>query len=256
MISSRSPSLLKPFQRWNPLSIARRVPPVVGVRNFISPAVKRYRQKQLLGGNNKATTTIVHKDLPHSFEEMDNNTLLTVAALHNHDARIEVLKRHIMSVDRCSHAEATEMFQKIAKKNREGMALAALPYQLGITAGAAAAIVAVPMVFDLNTTLWFNEYFVTTDVPGKEDLETPLEVGAWAWNWMEPPLGTLSFLLLSLQFSRYVDSWYCQSMQQYNGVLDHYYYCCYYYYYLFGRRSHCLYLASLRSTHTHPHTNN
>lgn len=40
------------------------------------------------------------------------------------------------------------------------------------------------------------------EVPGPEDLETPLEVGAWAWNWMEPPLGTISFVLLCLQFGR------------------------------------------------------
>ncbi len=37
----------------------------------------------------------------------------------------------------------------------------------------------------------FNEAFVTTDVPEAKDLETPLEVGGWAWNWMEPPLGML-----------------------------------------------------------------
>jgi hypothetical protein len=207
MISSRSPSLLKPFQRWSPLSIvASRVttapspaPPAGGgvvVRNFASPAVRRFRKKQILQGNG------IHQDLPHTFKDMDNHTLLTVAALENHDARIEVLKRHIMSVDRCSHAEATVTFQEIAKKNREGMALAALPYKLGIFAGVAAAIGSIPMVFDLNTALWFNEYFVTTDVAEKEDLETALEVGSWTWNWMEPPLGTMSFALLAVQFSR------------------------------------------------------
>jgi len=44
--------------------------------------------------------------------------------------------------------------------------------------------------------------FVTTEVPGQEDLETWLEVGSWAWNWMEPPLGQLSFFLLAMQFAR------------------------------------------------------
>jgi len=137
---------------------------------------------------------------------MDNNTLLTVAALENHEARIEVLKRHIMSADHCSYEEATETFEKIAQKNRDGMAMAALPYQIGIIAGVTAAIGSIPLVFDLQTTLWFNEWYVTTNVPGNEDLETPLEVGSWAWNWMEPPLGTLSFVLLCLQFSRYVNA--------------------------------------------------
>ena len=29
-----------------------------------------------------------------------------------------------------------------------------------------------------------------------------LEVGSWTWNWMEPPLGTISFFLLCLQYAR------------------------------------------------------
>lgn len=135
-------------------------------------------------------------------KDMDNHTLLTVAALENHDARIEVLKRHIMAVDRCNHADATVTFQKIAIKNREGMALAALPYKLGIFVGVTAALGSIPMVFDLNTALWFNEFYVTTEVAAPEDLETALEVGSWTWNWMEPPLGTMSFALLAVQFSR------------------------------------------------------
>ena len=40
------------------------------------------------------------------------------------------------------------------------------------------------------------------DVPETKDLETPLEVGSWAWNWMEPPLGQISFFLLCLQYAR------------------------------------------------------
>ena len=184
-------SLLRSFER-------RVVHPQVA-RTFISPAVKRFQKKQ--DGRTKPTVQTA-QSLPHSYEEMDNHTLLTVAALRNHDARVEILKRHIMAVDNCSHDEANEKFEVIAKKNREGMWLAALPYQIGIVTGVSAAVLAIPMVFDLNTTLWFNEAFVTTDVPGKEDLETGLEVGSWSWNWMEPPLGTISFALLCLQFSR------------------------------------------------------
>merc|ERR1712137_1509333 len=50
--------------------------------------------------------------------------------------------------------------------------------------------------------LWFNEVMVTTDVPEDKDLETVCEVGSWTWNWMEPPLGQISFFLLCLQFAR------------------------------------------------------
>lgn len=58
------------------------------------------------------------------------------------------------------------------------------------------------MIFDLDTVLWFNEVYVTSDVPEEKDLETPLEVGSFAWNWMEPPLGTISFFLLCMQYAR------------------------------------------------------
>ncbi|CAN0431321.1 unnamed protein product, partial [Ectocarpus fasciculatus] len=40
------------------------------------------------------------------------------------------------------------------------------------------------------------------DVPEDADLETVLEVGSWSWNWMEPPLGQISFFLLCMQFVR------------------------------------------------------
>ena len=34
------------------------------------------------------------------------------------------------------------------------------------------------------------------------DADTILEVGSWSWSWMEPPLGTISFFLLCMQYSR------------------------------------------------------
>lgn len=193
MISTRSTLLLKAVDRqvFNP----------VFVRHFASPAVRRFKK---INKHRQQPTVETAKSLPTTFAELDNATLLTVAALNNHEARCEVLKRHIMSVDMCSYEDACVTFDKIEKKNRDGKGLAALPYQLGIAAGVTAAIGSIPMVFDLQATLWFNEFFVTTEVPGSEDLQTPLEVGSWAWNWMEPPLGTASFVLLCLQFARYV----------------------------------------------------
>ena len=32
--------------------------------------------------------------------------------------------------------------------------------------------------------------------------EKKMQVGNWTWGWMEPPIGTISFVLLVLQFSR------------------------------------------------------
>lgn len=82
-----------------------------------------------------------------------------------------------------------------------------------------------PLVFSLAVAKPFNEWFVTTDVPPSSELDTFLEasfaqpegegdgvysglahvvvdawqVGSWTWNWMEPPLGTFSFVLLCMQ---------------------------------------------------------
>lgn len=80
--------------------------------------------------------------------------------------------------------------------------LLGLPYKLGMATAVTAGFASFPLVFHLDTVEWFNTHYVTTDVPEPQDLETVLEVGSWAWNWMEPPLGQISFFLLCLQFSR------------------------------------------------------
>lgn len=170
---------------------------------------------------------------------MDDHTLLTLAAIEDHAAREEILKRHIMDVDDVPYPDASRTFETIARRNMEGYYLVALPYKIGIFSASLLGIVSVPMVFHLPTVEWFNEWAVTTDVPELRDLETPLEVSIWAWNWMEvgdcfywewafvlvafisssthfllsypifaslchrkPPLGTISFLFLCGQYIR------------------------------------------------------
>ncbi len=44
------------------------------------------------------------------------------------------------------------------------MRLAALPYQLGMAAALAAGAASIPLTYHLDTVLWFNEHYVTTDV--------------------------------------------------------------------------------------------
>lgn len=134
--------------------------------------------------------------------EMDNSVLVILAEQDNHAARKEILKRHIMCADKVSYSTACDTFQKISLKNKEYLYLLSLPYYAGITMALSVASLSLPLVFHLPTAHWFNQNFVTTDIPEPEHLETMLEVGAWTWNWMEPPLGTISFVLLALQFSR------------------------------------------------------
>jgi hypothetical protein len=147
-------------------------------------------------------TIDVAKLMPVGMTQMKNETLVTIAALGDHEAGCEVLRRHIMAKDEVDYDEACKIFDKIAKENRGAINIAVYPYFIGISAGMIGAFGALPLVFDLNTALWFNQDYVTTDIPEPRDLETMLEVGSWTWNWMEPLLGTFSFALLCLQFAR------------------------------------------------------
>lgn len=133
---------------------------------------------------------------------MDNDALVVLGRMGIHGANKEILKRHIMAVDQVSYDTAEITYAKISEANKDYMFMLALPYQIGIVTAVTMGVLSLPMVFHYGTAEWFNQSYVTTDVPDEKDLETYLEVGSWTWNWMEPVLGTLSFTLLTFQFSR------------------------------------------------------
>lgn len=142
------------------------------------------------------------RKMAKNYDEMPNDVLLTMAVMGDQEAREERLIREIMAVENLSWEEAQPIFMKMVRSNRKSLWFATLPYKIGITTAVTAAFVSIPMIFHLDTVMWFNEFYVTSDVPEPKDLETPLEVGSWAWNWMEPPLGQISFFLLCMQFAR------------------------------------------------------
>jgi hypothetical protein len=164
--------------------------------------------KQLLANPMMVTLKASHvtidiaKKMPRKYEELSNDVLVTIAVLGDQEAREERLIREIMAVDNKSWKEAEETFLKIVESNRKHLFISTLPYKFGIFVSVSAGLASIPLIFELNTVLLFNEMFVTTDVPEAKDLETPLEVGSWAWNWMEPPLGQISFFLLCMQYAR------------------------------------------------------
>ena len=108
-------------------------------------------------------------------------------------------------MDSVDYQAACKTFEVIEKANKEFSFIKTMPYKIGIASALTAGFASIPLCFDIGTAVWFNENYVTTDVPEPKDLETMLEVGAWTWNWMEPPLGQISFFLLCLQFARYVN---------------------------------------------------
>lgn len=174
--------------------------PVTRKKMFVpSNAVRRRLRKTNL---DRQPSIEMAAAMPLSCQEMDNVTLVTLGTMGDHEARKEILKRHIMTVDRVSYDTANNTFAEILAKNEEFKFVLSLPYQIGIAMSLGAGFLSIPMVFSLSLAQTFNTKFVTTDLPEPADLETMLEVGSWAWNWMEPPLGTISFFLLCLQFAR------------------------------------------------------
>jgi len=106
-----------------------------------------------------------------------------------------------MAVDVVEYDIALKTTEKIKDDNKSVLWFATLPQQIGFAVAGVAGFASIPMVFHLSTVRLCN-LWVTTDEPEKADLESVWEVGSWAWNWMEPSLGTASFVLLALQFMR------------------------------------------------------
>lgn len=106
-----------------------------------------------------------------------------------------------------------------------------MPYKIGIFTAVGSGLISIPLIFHLDTVLFFNENFVTTgwyicslfcilcitqvlvctnernvllyyitEVPGDEDLETALEVASWAWNWVSLNEIMANFLYPVLKF--------------------------------------------------------
>lgn len=139
---------------------------------------------------------------PQGIQEVPDDMLMLMAIDDDHGACEERLRRNVMAVDQVDYDGAQEMMDTIKAECFKRMFISTLPYKIGVSTGLVGAVVCVPLVFHKQTAMWFNEVFVTTDVPPPEDLETFYEVGSWTWGWMEPPLGTLSFVILAFQVVR------------------------------------------------------
>ena len=156
------------------------------VRHLASPAYRRYKKKYTYQGDTRATkpsigalrpgiqvpTIEVAKDMGKSFTEMENEPLMIIAEMGNHEARTEVLKRHIMAVDEVDYPKAGKRMDEISKMNRKNLFLYVLPYRIGIASALVLGLGSIPMVFNLPVATAFNEQFVTMEIPEPSDLDT------------------------------------------------------------------------------------
>jgi hypothetical protein len=142
------------------------------------------------------------ENLVLDLERMDNDVLIGASFEGNQEARAELLIRNIMATDRLTHESAETVLQQMTEFNGKMLWLYKLPYKVGLFSAVSLGLVSIPLVFHLGFAEWFNEEFVTFEKYGEGEADTWLEVGSWTWNWMEPPLGEVSFFLLTMQYAR------------------------------------------------------
>ena len=138
--------------------------------------------------------------MPRKYRSANNDVLSILAAQGLHGARKERLLREIMAKDSVSWPVAREKLYEINLYNDRLGTLFQLPFRVGIVLGIGGGFGCIPLVFDKDTAVWFNDQFVHEELP--DDLSNFWQVGEWTWGWMEPALGTLSFTLLALQLTR------------------------------------------------------
>lgn len=186
------------MRRSTPL--ACRFTPIHAALRFGTPAVRWAHDSSQTECDKPTISDAEH--MPRHFYEMTNDVLQVLSGQGNEGARTERLVREIMSVDNVSWDDAQARLNEIRDCNQETSFIETLPYKVGIIGATGIGLATFPLCFHQGTVEWFNEGYVTMEVPEAGGLDTVLEVGSWSWNWMEPPLGQLSFVLLCLQFSR------------------------------------------------------
>ena len=115
-------------------------------RCMASLAHKRFQKKKQLTPDREVALS-----MPTSVKEMDNSSLITLAAMNDHEAACEMLIRHIMSHDKVNYESALEIFETIEEHHGKGLTLYLIPYKIGIATAVTAATISVPLVFHLPT---------------------------------------------------------------------------------------------------------
>lgn len=142
---------------------------------------------------------------PKHISEMGHSTLAALALQKNHSAHRERLIREIMSVDNCSWEEAHKVLSKMDAYKERHYWFVTFPYRLGIVIASSLGIGSIFLVFHPSTANWYGTRIAGEELPEGTDSVADMsinQVGTWTWSWMEPMIGTASFVLLCAQFVR------------------------------------------------------
>jgi len=141
--------------------------------------------------------------MPRHLSDLSGEQIYLLAeSCAHHGAVRERLRREIMVIDGIEYAHTSKRLLEMGALIKGGHTMLKLPFEVGIWTSLIAGWASIPLVFHFSTAQLFNDKFVTADPPDVGEADTWLEVGSWSWGWMEPPLGTISFFLLCIQFAR------------------------------------------------------
>jgi hypothetical protein len=142
---------------------------------------------------------------PAHMSEMGHNTIAHLAISGNHYAHRERVLREIMTVDNVSWEEAHKQLAVMDEYKEQHYWFVTMPYRIGVVAATFFGIGSCLLVFHPSTAEWYGIEVAGEELP--EDKKSVNEmtinqVGTWTWSWMEPMIGTASFVLLCAQFMR------------------------------------------------------
>jgi len=163
---------------------------------------------------------VMHNPPPRRFSEFPDEALAVLASQGVHGAFKERMLREIMRADSVEYSEAFKVLSKMNRKNEELRWLFKVPYHVGMSSAFLGGFGAIPFVFHRDTAIWFCENFVKEEIPTADQIDTVWKVGTWTWQWMEPMIGTASFVLLALQLLR--SHMQRLSLKPYSRVVDSY----------------------------------
>lgn len=172
----------------------------IRVRSLVHARMPKIRDAQALDNRNRLLRINL---TAKKIYELSNEQILILACLNDPDAACERFRREIMRVDNLHKWEdADARLREIDRINDMYVWILTMPHKIGIASAVVASFWVWPHVFHRQTAESFNERYVTADAIPDEDLETTWEVGQWTWKWMEPPIGTVLFVLLTAGFVR------------------------------------------------------
>jgi len=126
--------------------------------------------------------------------------LYALSQLQVGEATKEVLFREIQHKESCDETKAEQILNQIHDDIQKVLILPRIPIQLSLGFTGILIIGSPLVVFSEPAATWFNDMFVTTEIPKEAGWnDTPLEISIWTWSFAEPTLGTLSFVILGFQ---------------------------------------------------------